>query len=351
VDSPHAVQVVLGEGEPGILRFILEAEGFHVVGQARGEAELQRVLDVTHPSVIVLDAGISATAALEARTRTDGAPLVVVWPNGVRTALAEERVDPGTVIQDLGAAVRRAATKMPFHDDMVVEIPDSPSLTRRAEVPATAPVWRPDEEDQVEELAGSARRPAHRARRRVLAVAGAWALALTASAALALGVPAVFEGLERDEAPRTPGATSPDPAPSPSETAGDGPARSFGGAGDEKDEKEKGSNGRGGGNVQHGRVNDQRSNSGRADDAHGNGDPGKDDEGGETDQGDDDRGGRNDQGDSDQSGGDHGENDQGENDEGNGDRGGGRSDQRGDQVNGEHGASGHGNGGGGEKPK
>ena len=37
-----AVQVVLGEGEPGLPRVILEVEGFQVVGHARGDAELRR---------------------------------------------------------------------------------------------------------------------------------------------------------------------------------------------------------------------------------------------------------------------------------------------------------------------
>ena len=78
-----AVQVVLGEGDT--LRGILEVEGFQVVGHARGDAELRRVLDVTHPSVIVLDAGISVPAAIDARTRAVGARLVVIWPDAVRT--------------------------------------------------------------------------------------------------------------------------------------------------------------------------------------------------------------------------------------------------------------------------
>src|SRR5262245_65791866 len=109
VQGTDAVQVVLGEGEPGLLRIILEAEGFQVVGQARGDAELRRVLDATHPSVVVLDAGISAPAALDARTRALGARLVLVWPVAVRTGLADERVDPSAVLQDPGRAVRRAA--------------------------------------------------------------------------------------------------------------------------------------------------------------------------------------------------------------------------------------------------
>ena len=128
VQGADAVQVVLGEGEPGLLRIILEAEGFHVVGQARGDAELRRVLDATHPSVVVLDAGISAPAAMDARTRALGARVVVVWPVAVRTNLADERVDPSSVLRDLGSAVRRAAERAHPVLDTIVAVPDSPVI-------------------------------------------------------------------------------------------------------------------------------------------------------------------------------------------------------------------------------
>ncbi|MGH2952297.1 MAG: hypothetical protein ACRDKX_09655, partial [Solirubrobacterales bacterium] len=77
-----AVKVVLGEGRPGLLRLILEAQGFVVVGHARGDDELRLVLSVTDPTVIVIDAGISAEAALEIKDLADGAPIVAVWPPG-----------------------------------------------------------------------------------------------------------------------------------------------------------------------------------------------------------------------------------------------------------------------------
>ena len=195
-----AVQVVLGEGEPGFLRSVLEAEGFHVVGQARGEAELRRILDATHPTVIVLDAGISATAALEARERCTGAQLVVVWPNGVRTSVAQERVDPATALHDLGGAVRRAAERASPWDERVVRLPESPA------VGSTVAIVRP--------LRPSAEaRSRRRTRFHLLTVAVAVALALTASAAIGLWKPPTFDLFERRGTPHRP-AVSTSPAPS-----------------------------------------------------------------------------------------------------------------------------------------
>jgi hypothetical protein len=199
------VQVVLGEGEPGILRYVLEAEGFQVVGQAAGESELRQVLDVTHPSVIVLDAGISVTAAIDARTRATGAQLVVVWPNDVRASVAEERVDPATAFQDLGGAVRRAAQRVTGRfEDLVVTLPESPTLVTvdRDERPL---MLVPAVEDEAP--------PRTRRRgRQLLMVAAAWTLALTASAAIGLAVPRTFGLFEPEVARRPSIAPSPDGA-------------------------------------------------------------------------------------------------------------------------------------------
>ena len=212
----RAVQVVLGEGEPGILRFILEAEGFHIVGQARGESELRTVLDATHPSVIVLDAGISAAAAIDARNRATGAQLVVVWPNGVRASVAEERVDPTTAFEDLGGAVRRAAERATrWDEDRVVTLPESPTVvTLDAEQRPLTLV--PDVEEE-------APTRARRRTRRLLTVAAAWTLALTASAAIGLAIPRTFELFEPEATPRPSLAPSPDGTPQGrSDTGGTG---------------------------------------------------------------------------------------------------------------------------------
>ncbi|HEX5936255.1 MAG TPA: hypothetical protein VFZ75_00975 [Actinomycetota bacterium] len=216
VQGSRAVQVVLGEGEPGILRVVLESEGFHVVGQARGESELRRILDATHPTVIVLDAGISATAAIDARTRATGAQIVVVWPDDVRASIADERVTPARALEDLGRAVRRAAERTTGRVDDVVTLPESPTLVTvdRDERPLMVV---PDIED------AAPARPRRRARQ-LLMVAAAWTLALTASAAIGLAVPRTFGLFESEVTPRPSIAPSPDAAPlDPSENGASSP--------------------------------------------------------------------------------------------------------------------------------
>ena len=124
--SERRVQVVLGEAErdDGLLRFVLEAEGFDLVGLASSDEELARVLRGARPSVVVLDGGISAAAASNARESVGDAALVVVWPDGVSAVLAEERVDPSLVIEDLGDAVRRAADRVRPAPEPIV-VPDA----------------------------------------------------------------------------------------------------------------------------------------------------------------------------------------------------------------------------------
>jgi len=80
MEPQRRVQVVLGEAEraDGLLRFVLEGEGFDVVGLASSDEELERVLHGARPSVVVLDGGISAAAALRARECLEDAALVVV---------------------------------------------------------------------------------------------------------------------------------------------------------------------------------------------------------------------------------------------------------------------------------
>jgi hypothetical protein len=192
----RAVHVVLGEGEPGILRMVLEAQGFVVVGHARGEEELGEVLAVTHPAVIVLDAGISAIAASDAQTRT-GAPVVVVWPRDTVAPLAEERVDPTSVIMELGPAVRRAARH-------AVPAPGEPIL-----IPDAA-LEEPQDRLPVTSVGGQG---AGSRRRRALAVATAWAISLTSVAAVAVAVPSAIQQIReaRDSAvlaPDRPGSPS-----------------------------------------------------------------------------------------------------------------------------------------------
>jgi CheY-like chemotaxis protein len=187
------IQVVVGEAEPdaGWLRFVLEGEGFDVVGAASSDDELDRVLRGARPSVIVVDAGISALAAARALRRATEAALIVVWPEGVVAPLAEECVRPAAVVDRLGEAVRWAAGTVATREppvDVAEELGRAIRAWRREE-PLTAPVGPPCSFEPVEG-------PRRRRGRGVLVLAATWILILTVLATLAVSVPKVMR--ERD---------------------------------------------------------------------------------------------------------------------------------------------------------
>ena len=185
MDHQRRVQVVLGEAErtDGLLRFVLEAEGFDIVGLASDDKELVRVLRGARPAVVVLDGGISVGAALEARERSNGAALVVVWPDGVSAVIAEERVDPHEAIADLGDAVRRAVHQAELGEaaeprETPIRIPDTPDVAPTI-VRGGPPLPR--------DTPSPARSRGRRAQ--VLVAAATWMLILTALATIAIAVP------------------------------------------------------------------------------------------------------------------------------------------------------------------
>jgi hypothetical protein len=119
------VRVVLAEiGSPGPLHYLIEGEGFQVVGCASNDAELARVLAHVEPDVVVLDADISATSALVAREEAPSSEVIVLWPEGVQLPAGAERVHPRLVYQDLGPAIRRAAADRRNRHPVVVEPDD-----------------------------------------------------------------------------------------------------------------------------------------------------------------------------------------------------------------------------------
>jgi len=214
VTNDRTLEIVLGEAEPdaGILRMILEAEGFHIVGHASNDDELQRVLAWVRPSVIVLDGGISASAALGARERATSAALVVVWPAGVAAVVAEERVAPDRVFEDLGNAVRRASHHAVHREEPSAGAEPAPARMRRA-----ATVQEVDRGP----------RPLS-ARRLGLMTATTWILFLVALTTIAVAVPAALNGSERPAvtAPRTHPHRSPiagRPSPAPREQPAEAP--------------------------------------------------------------------------------------------------------------------------------
>jgi hypothetical protein len=205
VTNDRTLEIVLGEAEPdaGILRMILEAEGFHIVGHASNDDELQRVLGWIQPTVIVLDGGISASAALGARERAASAALVVVWPAGVAAVVAEERVAPERVFDDLGNAVRRASDRA------------APRPQRARPAPAR------DRRAAAVPPADGGARPIS-ARRLSLVTATTWLLFLVALTTIAVAVPAALirsEGTAitgpRTHPHRSPIADRPSPSPQP----------------------------------------------------------------------------------------------------------------------------------------
>jgi hypothetical protein len=208
MDLQPRVQVVLGEAErtDGLLRFVLEGEGFDIIGLASDDRELTRVLRGARPAVIVLDGGISAAAALEARRSSPGASLVVVWPDGVSAAVAEEHVEPDLVISDLGEAVRRAGRRAELRKP-----PDPmPELLRLAttERPVPAPVRKALTRNTPSKPARTARRGS-----RLLVAAATWMLVITALATIAVAVPKAFNRSPGERAPRTSPTTTVDQRP------------------------------------------------------------------------------------------------------------------------------------------
>ena len=209
MDQQRRVQVVLGEAErtDGLLRFVLEAEGFDLVGLASNEEELTRVLRGAQPAVVVLDGGISAVAALDARKSSGGAALVVVWPDGVSSVIAEERVEPNMAIEDLGNAVRRAAERMRQREELI-RVPEAAEL---APIDPTEVVT----DDWLQPLTPARRR----GRRAQLIVATAtWLLIITALTAIASAVPRVVDLFSEPERRRE----RPVVAPPVEREAGDG---------------------------------------------------------------------------------------------------------------------------------
>ena len=102
------VRIVVGEGrtaQQGLLRFVLEGEGFDVVGEAQGAADLPHVIEENEPDVVVLDDGIGVMAVSMVHEVAPQAKIVLVWPAAVVPIGGDARVEPAKILNDLGAAV------------------------------------------------------------------------------------------------------------------------------------------------------------------------------------------------------------------------------------------------------
>lgn len=105
------IGVVVGEGHPmrmGLLRFVLEGEGFRVLAEATSTVELVRALSIHRPEAVVLDDGIGTTAVVVAREMCPNAKVILVWPPHLLPISGDGCVDPSEVLRELGPAIERA---------------------------------------------------------------------------------------------------------------------------------------------------------------------------------------------------------------------------------------------------
>ena len=108
------VRIVVAEAaaSPGPLHYILESEGFQILGSASDDDDLTRILSQRiEPDVIVVDAGVPATTVMTAQEFSPASELIVVWPEGIVPPASADQVLPDLVFEDLGPAVRRAAER------------------------------------------------------------------------------------------------------------------------------------------------------------------------------------------------------------------------------------------------
>ena len=136
--SERRVRVLVGEGRSvrkGLLRFVLENEGYDVVAEAASTLELAQQLAVHRPDVVVLDDGIDASAVGMMREVLPSAKVILVWPRGVTAVGADARLEPSEVMTSLGSTVARvwrggasippAWPRSPVPDVIVVPEPES----------------------------------------------------------------------------------------------------------------------------------------------------------------------------------------------------------------------------------
>ena len=108
------VRIVLAEAAvaPGPLHYLLEAEGFQILGSASDEDELTRILSQPiEPDVIVLDAEVPAATVMVAHEFAPDAEMIVIWPEGIVPPASADQVFPDLIFEELGPAVRRAVER------------------------------------------------------------------------------------------------------------------------------------------------------------------------------------------------------------------------------------------------
>ena len=130
-DRPR-IGIVVGEGHPertGLLRFVLEGEGFLVLADASNAVELVQALAVHRPDVVVLDDAIGATAVVLTREMCPDAKVILVWPSDLAPINGDATVDPTQVLRELGPAVEHACG-LPESEPETATIRPMPSRQR-----------------------------------------------------------------------------------------------------------------------------------------------------------------------------------------------------------------------------
>jgi hypothetical protein len=108
----RSIRIVVGEGrtaQRGLLRFVLEGEGFEVVAETNSSADLPEVIRSQSPDVVVLDDGIGVMAVSMVHDVAPAAKVVLVWPADVVPIGGDARVEPAKILKDLGPAVEHVA--------------------------------------------------------------------------------------------------------------------------------------------------------------------------------------------------------------------------------------------------
>lgn len=147
--AERRVRVMVGEGQTarkGLLRFVLENEGYDVVAEATSTLELAQQVAIHRPDVVVLDDGIDASAVGMMREVLPSAKVILVWPRGVTAVGSDARLEPSEVMTSLGSTVARVMgrggviapprPRVPPPDVIIVPEPEPP----KASAPPVAPV-------------------------------------------------------------------------------------------------------------------------------------------------------------------------------------------------------------------
>jgi hypothetical protein len=175
--AEQRIRVMVGEGQTarkGLLRFVLENEGYEVVAEASSTLELAQRLVIHRPDVVVLDDGIDASAVGMMREVLPSAKVILVWPRGVAAVGVEARLEPAEVMTSLGSTVARVVGRGPvmappkprFAPPEVIVVPEpeaptEPEVPEEPEVP-TEPeaAVAPEVAEETRELPGPAVPPA-----------------------------------------------------------------------------------------------------------------------------------------------------------------------------------------------